>query len=104
MKMPLGYALLRDRRVPIRAKLIALGAGAAVVTIIELLQIPFETTAVVPRKFPSFPRLNSFLEVSCFLPTESRSMTSATSKRAWLAFARSSDLRGHLVPGRTGTS
>ena len=31
MNMPLGYALLRDRRVPIRTKLIALGIGAATV-------------------------------------------------------------------------
>ena len=29
MNMTLGYALLRDRRVPIRTKLIALGIGAA---------------------------------------------------------------------------
>jgi hypothetical protein len=38
MKMPLGYALLRDQRVPTRAKLIALGAGAAVITITLLLE------------------------------------------------------------------
>jgi hypothetical protein len=39
MNMILGYALLRDRRVPIRTKLIALGIGAAT---IELLQLPVE--------------------------------------------------------------
>jgi hypothetical protein len=55
MKMPLGYALLRDRRVPIRAKLIALGAGAAVVTIIELLQIPFETIVAALLPFVGVP-------------------------------------------------
>jgi hypothetical protein len=42
MNMRLGYALLRDRRVPIRIKLIALGIGAASVGAIELLQLPIE--------------------------------------------------------------
>jgi hypothetical protein len=42
MNMTLGYALLRDRRVPIRSKLIALGIGAATVGAIELLQLPIE--------------------------------------------------------------
>src|ERR1700730_5617574 len=40
--MTLGYTLLRDRRVPIRTKLIALGIGAASVGAIELLQLPVE--------------------------------------------------------------
>ena len=40
--MQLGYALLRDRRVSIRAKLIALGIGAATIGAIELLQLPVE--------------------------------------------------------------
>jgi hypothetical protein len=42
MNMTLGYALLRDRRVPIRTKLIALGIGAAGVGVFELLQLPVE--------------------------------------------------------------
>src|SRR5271154_4097800 len=42
MNMTLGYALLRDRRVPIRTKLVALGIGAAGVGAIELLQLPVE--------------------------------------------------------------
>jgi hypothetical protein len=42
MNMTLGYTLLRDRRVPIRTKLIALGIGAAGVGAIELLQLPVE--------------------------------------------------------------
>jgi hypothetical protein len=42
MNMTLGYALLRDRRVPIRTKLIALGIGAAGVAAIELMQLPLE--------------------------------------------------------------
>ena len=42
MNMTLGYALLRDRRVPIRTKLIALGIGAATIGAIELLQLPVE--------------------------------------------------------------
>jgi hypothetical protein len=42
MNMRLGYALLRDRRVPVRTKLIALGIGAASVGCIELLQLPVE--------------------------------------------------------------
>ena len=47
MNPRLGYALLRDRRVSIRAKLIALGLGAAVVGVIELLQIPFESVTAM---------------------------------------------------------
>jgi hypothetical protein len=42
MNMRLGYALLRDRRVSIRAKLIALGIGAAAIGTIELLELPVE--------------------------------------------------------------
>ena len=42
MNMTLGYALLRDRRVPIRTKLIALGIGAAGVGAFELIQLPVE--------------------------------------------------------------
>lgn len=42
MNIALGYALLRDRRVPIRTKLIALGIGAAAVGAIELLELPVE--------------------------------------------------------------
>ena len=50
MNMTLGYALLRDRRVPIRTKLIALGIGAAGVGAFELLQLPVEgvVAALVP--------------------------------------------------------
>jgi hypothetical protein len=55
MKMPLGYLLLRDPRVPMRAKLMALGAGAAVITAIELLQIPFETIAAALLPFVGIP-------------------------------------------------
>jgi hypothetical protein len=43
MNMPLGYALLRDRRVSVRSKTIALGVGLAVTGLIELLQLPFES-------------------------------------------------------------
>jgi hypothetical protein len=43
MNAPLGYALLRDRRVSLRPKFMALGAGLAVMGIIQLLQIPFES-------------------------------------------------------------
>jgi hypothetical protein len=43
MNAPLGYALLRDRRVSLRAKFVALGAGLAVMGVIQLLQIPFES-------------------------------------------------------------
>jgi hypothetical protein len=37
------YKLLRDHRVPIRPKLIALGIGAAVVGFVEILQLPLES-------------------------------------------------------------
>ena len=42
VNVALGYTLLRDRRVSIRAKLMALGIGAAVIGLIELLQLPME--------------------------------------------------------------
>jgi hypothetical protein len=47
MNIQLGYALLRDQRVPIPPKLIALAIGAAVVGFIELLQIPLESVFAV---------------------------------------------------------
>jgi hypothetical protein len=43
MNAPLGYALLRDRRVSLRPKFVALGVGLLVMGIIQLLQIPFES-------------------------------------------------------------
>jgi hypothetical protein len=43
MNVPLGYALLRDRRVPLRPKLVALSMGFAAAGLIELLQIPLES-------------------------------------------------------------
>ena len=43
MNAPLGYALLRDRRVSFRPKVVALGAGLAVAGVIEVLQIPVES-------------------------------------------------------------
>jgi hypothetical protein len=42
MNLKLGYALLRDSRVPIRVKLFALGIGAAATTAVEVLEIPIE--------------------------------------------------------------
>ena len=42
MNIRLGYRLLRDHRVPIRAKLMALGIGAACIGVLELLQLPLE--------------------------------------------------------------
>jgi hypothetical protein len=47
MNIQLGYALLRDRRVPIQPKLIALATGAGVVGFIELLQLPLESVFAV---------------------------------------------------------
>ncbi|MBV8175160.1 MAG: hypothetical protein JO151_11445 [Verrucomicrobia bacterium] len=43
MNAPLGYALLRDHRVSLRPKLVALCIGLAVAGLIELLQIPVES-------------------------------------------------------------
>jgi hypothetical protein len=43
MNAPLGYALLRDRRVPLRPKLAALGVGFVAAGLIEFLQIPLES-------------------------------------------------------------
>ena len=42
MNTPLGLALLRDKRVALKSKLLALGAGVAVVGVVELLQLPVE--------------------------------------------------------------
>jgi hypothetical protein len=47
MDVQLGYAVLRDRRVPIRPKLVVLAIGAAVVGFRELLQIPLESLFAV---------------------------------------------------------
>jgi hypothetical protein len=43
MNAPLGYALLRDRRVPLCPKLVALAMGFVAAGLIELLQIPLES-------------------------------------------------------------
>src|ERR1700722_9098610 len=42
MNAPLGYALLRDRRVSLRPKFMALGAGLVVMGAIQMLQISLE--------------------------------------------------------------
>ena len=42
MNIRLGYRLLRDHRVPIRTKLMALGIGAACIGALELLQLPLD--------------------------------------------------------------
>lgn len=43
MNAPLGYALLRDQRVSLRPKFMALGAGLVVMGAIQVLQIPLES-------------------------------------------------------------
>jgi len=43
MYIRLGYRLLGDHRVPIQAKLMALGIGAACIAALELLQLPLES-------------------------------------------------------------
>jgi hypothetical protein len=43
MNIRLGYRLLRDHRVPIWAKLMALGIGAACIGALEVLELPLET-------------------------------------------------------------
>jgi hypothetical protein len=50
MDIKLGYALLRDRRVPTRCKVFALAIGLLVVAAIEILEIPAEgiLAALVP--------------------------------------------------------
>ena len=50
MNIRLGYRLLRDRRVPIRAKLMALGIGAACFGALEVLELPLEgvLAAILP--------------------------------------------------------
>jgi hypothetical protein len=47
VNLALGFRLLRDRRVSLRAKLIALGIGAALTGVMELLQLPLEGVAAV---------------------------------------------------------
>jgi hypothetical protein len=51
MNAPLGYALLRDRRVSFRPKLAALGMGLAVAGFVELLQIPLESVFALVLPF-----------------------------------------------------
>jgi hypothetical protein len=50
MNIRLGYRLLRDHRVPIRAKLMALGIGAACIGALEVLELPLEgvLAAILP--------------------------------------------------------
>jgi hypothetical protein len=43
MNIQFGYALLRDKSVPFKPKLLALGIGAAITGFTELLQIPLES-------------------------------------------------------------
>jgi hypothetical protein len=43
MNIHLGYTLLRDRRISVRSKLIALTVGLAITGLVELLQLPFES-------------------------------------------------------------
>jgi hypothetical protein len=47
VNLALGFRLLRDRRVSLRAKLIALGIGAALTGGMELLQLPLEGVAAL---------------------------------------------------------
>jgi len=48
MNIRLGYRLLRDHRVPIRTKLMALGIGAACIGALELLQLPLVLAGILP--------------------------------------------------------
>jgi hypothetical protein len=43
MNLRLGFALLRDARVPLLTKLFVLGLGAAVTGLIEVLELPIES-------------------------------------------------------------
>jgi hypothetical protein len=43
----LGFALMRDRRVPLRNKLIALLLGLGITSIVEFLEIPVESILAV---------------------------------------------------------
>jgi hypothetical protein len=47
MNIQLGYMLLRDSRVPVQSKMIAMAIGAAIVGLIELLQVPLESVFAV---------------------------------------------------------
>ena len=42
-----GFALLRDRRVPVGAKLLALGLGVAATAVINALELPLEVLIAV---------------------------------------------------------
>jgi len=50
MDVRLGYRLLKDNRVPLRAKLAALGIGAACIAALEVLELPLEAVlaAILP--------------------------------------------------------
>lgn len=42
LDVKLGFALMRDRRIPLRSKLIAALVGVAITAIVELLELPVE--------------------------------------------------------------
>ena len=50
MDVRLGYRLLKDNRVPLRAKLAALGIGATCIAALEVLELPLEAVlaAILP--------------------------------------------------------
>src|SRR5215468_2809361 len=50
MDVRLGYRLLKDHRVPLRAKLTALGIGAGCMVMLEVLELPLEAVlaAILP--------------------------------------------------------
>ena len=50
MDIKLGWKLLKDNRVPIRAKLTALGIGAACIAALEALELPLDAVlaAILP--------------------------------------------------------
>ena len=102
--MPLGYALLRDQRVPIRAKLIALGAGAAIIAVIELLQIPFETIVAALMPFVGIPgdltldgaeALIGPILIACLLlpRPHARRSCPADTRRSWRALKTGGKMR-----------
>lgn len=64
LNLPLGFALMRDRRVPFRAKALALALGAAITAALVALELPLEAvwTVLVPFLGP-FDVVTDGLEV-----------------------------------------
>ena len=64
LDVKLGFAMLKDRRVPLRSKLLALGVGAGLIALLIGLEVPLEgvLAVVLPVIGPAADLLTNSLE------------------------------------------